>query len=204
MSEATGRRGKLYKLLLSPSYNENIQNFLHAAYRGGINSNQSTIVQLACTLFVQAGMQLSPQFIQQAAWWGNNTVQQTNFSDPNRTEAQIREWITQNTGEANCLSLDMTESPLNQIAVVSTMNFRSTWQRKFTFTHTQALSFTSPDGITLKVPTMYLRAEVNYAMVLLKRSRAPVFKADRPFNFILRQARTGSILFIGRLTNPTL
>ncbi|XP_032068889.1 serpin E3 [Thamnophis elegans] len=312
---------------------ENIQNFLHTAYKGGINSNQSTIVQLACTLFVQAGMQLSPQFIQQAAWWGNNTVQQTNFSDPNRTEAQIREWITQNTGEANCLSLDMTESPLNQIAVVSTMNFRSTWQRKFTFTHTQALSFTSPDGITLKVPTMYLRAEVNYgeflvgsldqisvveipyleekvsmfvvlpsnrrtslarietylsaqtfslwsstlrrtamdiflprfkiqnhldlkrilptlgitdmfeqteanfkgiseqgglyisevvhkakievtedgtkasgitAMVLLKRSRAPVFKADRPFNFILRQARTGSILFIGRLTNPTL
>lgn len=136
MSEATGRRGKLYKLLLSPPtvwpskdhgegnshlsgvtlyrydfspltpvirghflfLDENIQNFLHTAYKGGINSNQSTIVQLACSLFVQAGMQLSPQFIQQAAWWGNNTVQQTNFSDPNRTEAQIREWITRNTG----------------------------------------------------------------------------------------------------------
>lgn len=64
--------------------------------------------------------------------------------------------------EASCLSLDTIEFPLNQIAVVSTMNFRSTWQRKFTFTHTQALSFTTPNGITLKVPTMYLRAEVNY------------------------------------------
>lgn len=29
------------------------------------------------------------------------------------------------------------------------------------------------------------------AMVLLKRSRAPVFKADRPFLFLLRQTSTG-------------
>lgn len=29
------------------------------------------------------------------------------------------------------------------------------------------------------------------AMVLLKRSRAPVFKADRPFLFLLRQSNTG-------------
>lgn len=29
------------------------------------------------------------------------------------------------------------------------------------------------------------------AMVLLKRSRAPVFKADRPFLFLLRQINTG-------------
>lgn len=28
-------------------------------------------------------------------------------------------------------------------------------------------------------------------MVLLKRSRAPVFKADRPFLFLLRQTSTG-------------
>ncbi|XP_029141231.1 serpin E3 [Protobothrops mucrosquamatus] len=324
--------GQLKHALGYSIHDENVQNFLHTAYKEGINSNQSIIVHLACTLFVQAGMQLSPQFVQQAAWWGNNTVQQSNFSDPNRTKAQIREWITQNTGETSCLSLDTIESPLNQIAVVSTIHFRSTWQRKFSFTHTQALSFTTPDGITLKVPAMYLRAEVNYgefllgsldkisvveipyleekvsmfvvlpsnrrtslartetyfsaqtlslwsstlrrtamdivlprfkiqnhldlkwilpalgitdmfdqteanfkgiseqeglyisevfhkakievtedgtrasgitAMLLLKRSRAPVFKADRPFNFILRQARTGSILFIGRLTNPT-
>ncbi|XP_010285797.1 PREDICTED: serpin E3-like, partial [Phaethon lepturus] len=42
------------------------------------------------------------------------------------------------------------------------------------------------------------------AMVLLKRSRTPVFKADRPFTFFLRQANTGSVLFIGRVTNPSL
>ncbi|KAM5180564.1 serpin E3 [Mantella aurantiaca] len=46
------------------------------------------------------------------------------------------------------------------------------------------------------------RASGVTAMVLLKRSRMPVFKADRPFFFFLRQANSGSVLFIGRVTNP--
>lgn len=37
------------------------------------------------------------------------------------------------------------------------------------------------------------------AMVLLKRSRAPVFKADRPFLFLLRQINTGTSV---RLQQP--
>ncbi|KAE8299700.1 putative serpin E3 Precursor [Larimichthys crocea] len=46
------------------------------------------------------------------------------------------------------------------------------------------------------------KAAAATAMVLLKRSRAPVFKADRPFIFLLRQINTGSILFMGRVMNP--
>ncbi|XP_060909102.1 probable serpin E3 [Labrus mixtus] len=46
------------------------------------------------------------------------------------------------------------------------------------------------------------KAAAATAMVLLKRSRAPVFKADRPFLFLLRQINTGSILFMGRVMNP--
>ncbi|XP_071778579.1 putative serpin E3 [Centroberyx gerrardi] len=46
------------------------------------------------------------------------------------------------------------------------------------------------------------KAAAATAMVLLKRSRAPVFKADRPFLFLLRQVSTGSILFMGRVMNP--
>ncbi|XP_029936688.1 putative serpin E3 [Myripristis murdjan] len=46
------------------------------------------------------------------------------------------------------------------------------------------------------------KAAAATAMVLLKRSRAPVFKADRPFLFLLRQVNTESILFMGRVMNP--
>ncbi|XP_063049183.1 probable serpin E3 [Engraulis encrasicolus] len=47
------------------------------------------------------------------------------------------------------------------------------------------------------------KAAASTAMLLLKRSRAPVFKADRPFIFLLRHINTGSILFMGRVMNPT-
>ncbi|CAM4407317.1 unnamed protein product [Lepidochelys kempii] len=311
-----------------------VQDFLHTGYEEVTNSSQGPVVQLACALFVQAGVHLSPDFIEHTALWANSSLQKINFSEPNSTAAQINEWVTSNTegGEADCIHLDTAGSPLTQMAVVSTMYFKSMWQKKFSFTDTQSLSFTTAEGITLKVPTMYHTAVVNYgqfhttslerfsvaelpylgervsmfvvlpsdrttslsqieshlsakiitvwanslkrmkmdiflprfriqshfdlkmvlpalgitdmfdpteadfkgiseqgglyiseaihrakievteegakasgatAMVLLKRSRTPIFKADRPFIFFLRHANTGSVLFIGRVTNPS-
>ncbi|NWY01818.1 SERP3 protein, partial [Nothoprocta ornata] len=65
-------------------------------------------------------------------------------------------------GNVPSMSLETAASPLNQIAVVSTMYFKSTWQKKFSFMDTQMLPFTTAEGSTLKVPTMHHTAEVNY------------------------------------------
>uniref|UniRef100_A0A8D0GLE7 Serpin family E member 3 n=1 Tax=Sphenodon punctatus TaxID=8508 RepID=A0A8D0GLE7_SPHPU len=119
------------------------------------NSSQGTVVQLACALFVQAGVPLSPCFIQHVTLWANSILQQANFSEPNRTAAQIDAWVTSNIGAPGGGG-----SPA--MAVVSTMYFKSIWQRQFSFTDTQPLSFTTAEGFTLKVPTMYHNAEVNY------------------------------------------
>ncbi|KAM9246618.1 serpin E3 [Leptosomus discolor] len=311
-----------------------VQDFLHAVYEGAINSSQGTVVQLACSFFVDASVQLSPIFASRAVGWANSSLRQTNFTDPNRTTAQTQDWITGNLGDGDMhgMPLGSAVSPLSQVTLVSTMYFKSTWQKKFSFMDTQMLPFTTAEGSNLKVPTMHHTAEVNYgqfqtaalegfsvvelpylgeklsmflvlpshkrtslsrieshlsaktitlwanslkrtkmdiflprfsiqslldlktvfsalgirdafdpitanfkgiseqdslyvseaihkaeieitedgtkasgatAMVLLKRSRTPIFKADRPFTFFLRQANTGSVLFIGRVTNPS-
>ncbi|XP_009949270.1 PREDICTED: serpin E3, partial [Leptosomus discolor] len=75
-----------------------VQDFLHAVYEGAINSSQGTVVQLACSFFVDASVQLSPIFASRAVGWANSSLQQTNFTDPNRTTAQTQDWITGNLG----------------------------------------------------------------------------------------------------------
>ncbi|NXL63569.1 SERP3 protein, partial [Chordeiles acutipennis] len=128
------------------------------------DSSQGTVVQLAYAFFVDAGVQLSPRFAARAARWANISLQQTNFTDPNRTTAQIQEWITGNLGDGDVrgMPLENAGSPLSQVALVSTMYFKSMWQKKFSFMDTQMLSFTTAEGSNLKVPTMHHTAEVNY------------------------------------------
>ncbi|KFV83232.1 Serpin E3, partial [Struthio camelus australis] len=128
------------------------------------HSSQGTVVQLACSLFVQAGLQLSPLFVAHTVRWANSSLQQANFSYPNATAAQIQEWITSNIGDGDLhgMALETAASPLNQVTVVSTTYFKSTWQKKFSFMDTQILPFTTAEGLTLKVPTMHHTAEVNY------------------------------------------
>ncbi|OCT93059.1 hypothetical protein XELAEV_18016126mg [Xenopus laevis] len=306
---------------------------METIFSGLANSSQGTVIRLACALFVQTGTSFSPRFIEYAALWANSSLQLANFSEPGRTTTQINQWVRSNTGGGIQMVVPCNElGPMfTQIALVSTMSFKSIWKTKFSFTDTQTLPFISPDGSTIKVPMMHQTADVNYgqfetpslkgftvvelpyigdtvsmfvvrpsdrntplscieanltaksialwagsmkrikmdiflprfkvqshsdlrnvlpalgaadlfdpwkanfkgiseqsglyisqaihkaeievaesgtrasgvtAMVLLKRSRMPVFKANRPFFFFLRQASSGSILFIGRVTNP--
>ncbi|NXM34010.1 SERP3 protein, partial [Oxyruncus cristatus] len=145
-------------------HDQSVQDFLRTVYEGMSDSSQGTVVQLACSFFVDAGVQLSPHFAAHAARWANSSLQQTNFTDPNRTTAQIQEWISSNLadGDVRGIPLEAAGSLLSQVALVSTMYFRSMWQKKFSLMDTQMLPFTTSEGSTLKVPTMHHTAEVNY------------------------------------------
>uniref|UniRef100_A0A8C9A152 Serpin family E member 3 n=1 Tax=Prolemur simus TaxID=1328070 RepID=A0A8C9A152_PROSS len=46
------------------------------------------------------------------------------------------------------------------------------------------------------------KASAATALLLLKRSRIPIFKADRPFIIFLREPNTGFVFSIGRVSNP--
>ncbi|NXG64978.1 SERP3 protein, partial [Hemiprocne comata] len=145
-----------------------VQDLLQAAYEGATDSSQGTMVQLTCSFFMDASVELSPSFAARAARWANSSLQQSNFTDPNRTTAQIQGWITAHThtfladGDVRGVPLESAMSPLSQVTLVSTMYFKSMWQKKFSFMDTQMLPFTTAEGSTLKVPTMHQTAEVNY------------------------------------------
>ncbi|NWV27803.1 SERP3 protein, partial [Origma solitaria] len=143
-------------------HGNSVQDFLHTGDEGVADSSQGTVVQLGCSLSVDAGVQLSPNFAAQAARWANSSLQQSNLSHPNATQTQ--EWTTADTAgeDVRGLTQESAGSPLSQVTLVSTLYFRSMWQKKFSFMDTQMLPFTTPEGSTLKVPTMHHTAEVNY------------------------------------------
>ncbi|NXH90451.1 SERP3 protein, partial [Edolisoma coerulescens] len=136
--------------------------FLHTVDEAVTDSIQGTVVQLGCSLFVGVGVQLSPDFAARAARWANSSLLQNNLTDPNTTHTQ--EWITPDPADGNVhgMTLESAGSSLSQVTLVSTLYFRSMWQNKFSFMDTQMLPFTTPEGSTLKVPTMHHTAEVNY------------------------------------------
>lgn len=65
-------------------------------------------------------------------------------------------------GDVRGMTLESAGSSLSQLTLVSTLYFRSMWQKKFSLMDSQMLPFTTPEGSTLKVPTMHHTAEVNY------------------------------------------
>ncbi|NXD95116.1 SERP3 protein, partial [Chaetorhynchus papuensis] len=139
-----------------------LTDFLHTVDEAVTDSIQDTVVQLGCSLFVDVGVQLLPDFAERAARWANSSLLQTNLTDPNTTHTQ--EWVTTDPADGNVrgMTLGSTGSSLSQVTLVSTLYFRSMWQKKFSFMDTQLLPFTTPEGLTLKVPTMHHTAEVNY------------------------------------------
>ncbi|NXY60005.1 SERP3 protein, partial [Callaeas wilsoni] len=136
--------------------------FLHTVNEAVTDSSRGTVVQLGCFLFVDAGVRLSPDFAERAARWANSSLLQTNLTDPNTTHTE--EWITTDPadGDVRGMMSESAGSSLSQVTLVSTLYFRSMWQKKFSFMDTQMLPFTTPEGSTLKVPTMHHTAEVNY------------------------------------------
>lgn len=71
-----------------------VREFLHAVYATLSNSSQSTKMEVTCTLFVQAGMPLSPCFVEQVSWWDNCSLEPANLSEPNSTTIQAEEWTS--------------------------------------------------------------------------------------------------------------
>ncbi|GAB5566318.1 serpin E3 isoform X1 [Prionailurus iriomotensis] len=117
---------------------QRVKQFLHTVYATLPNSGRGTKMELACTLFVQAGTPLSPCFVEQISQWANSSLEPANLREPNSTSIGVNEWASRQ------------------------MTGTSTWRQRFSSRDTQLLPFTCAPGLVLQVPMMYQMAEVNY------------------------------------------
>uniref|UniRef100_G1LZX1 Serpin family E member 3 n=1 Tax=Ailuropoda melanoleuca TaxID=9646 RepID=G1LZX1_AILME len=159
----TGRQ--LAQALGYTVHDQRVNEFLHAVYATLPNSGQGTKMELACTLFVQAGTPLSPCFVEQISRWANSSVEPAHLSEPDGTSLRASEWASRKiTGDepGGTVWEHGGGAALARLALVSTMSFQSTWRQRFSSADTQLLPFTGAQGLVLQVPMMYQMAEVNY------------------------------------------
>ncbi|XP_062959172.1 serpin E3 [Cynocephalus volans] len=159
-------------------HDQRVRDFLHAVYATLPTSSQGAEMELACTLFVQEGTQLSPCFVEQVSWWANSSLEPAPMSanlselgEPNGTTDQASEGVPRQTAggrlqgpsEGPGGSLwEQVGAAFPQLVLVSAMSFQSTWQKRFSSTDTQLLPFTGAQGLVFQVPMMYQTAEVNH------------------------------------------
>ncbi|XP_004399518.1 PREDICTED: serpin E3 [Odobenus rosmarus divergens] len=161
----TGRQ--LARALGYAVHDQRVKEFLRTVYATLPNSGQGTKMELACTLFVQAGTPLSPCFVEHISRWANSSVEPAHLSEPNSTGSQANEWASRkikgdDAGGPTWEHGSSGGGAFAQLALVSTMSFQSTWRQRFSSTDTQLLPFTGTQGLVLQVPMMYQMAEVNY------------------------------------------
>ncbi|XP_048397066.2 probable serpin E3 isoform X1 [Stegostoma tigrinum] len=158
-------------------HDSRVRHFLQSMYGDLANSTLTPTIHLACGLFVEANMQLSSHFSEDTAAWLNGSLQRVNLSNPNETAVLINKWVTtKSQGEIkDFMPQPMARASLTQIAVISTVYFKSTWENQFSTSKTQHLSFTRADGSVVKVPMMYQTSTVNYGQVKTKSNQR--FKA---------------------------
>ncbi|XP_032258512.1 serpin E3 [Phoca vitulina] len=164
---AQGNTGQqLARALGYAIHDQRVKEFLRTVYATLLNSGQGTKMELACTLFVQAGTPLSPCFVEHISQWANSSIEPAHLSELNGTGSQANEWasgkIKGDDAGGPTWERGGGGGAFAQLALVSTMSFQSTWRQRFSSTDTQLLPFTGAQGLVLQVPMMYQMAEVNY------------------------------------------
>ncbi|XP_036349365.2 serpin E3 [Ochotona princeps] len=146
---------------------------LHAMYTSFSNSGRTSEMELACTLFVQAGTSLSPCFVERVSGWANSSLQPADPSEPSGATTKMNDMDSKRTSGKRTFFSEGPSSSLweqmgatsAQLTIVSTMSFQSTWQKAFSSTDSQLLPFTCANGRILQVPMMHQMAEVNYGQL---------------------------------------
>ncbi|KAI4538721.1 hypothetical protein MG293_010988 [Ovis ammon polii] len=161
----TGRQ--LAQALGYTVHDPKVREWLRAVYAVLPSTSPGAKLELACILYVQTGTPLTPCFVEQVSRWANSSLELANLREPNSTAMLANGWgPRQTTGDGPVGSASGSGGGVEsaQLVLVSTMSFQSAWRHQFSFSDTQLLPFTCPQGLALEVPMMYQMAEVNHVL----------------------------------------
>ena len=137
-----------------------------------------------------------PDFVEHIGDRYDGGLEQVDFvGDAEGARARINGWVeTATEGRVVDLLPPDAVSAATRLAIVNAVPFRGTWARPSVF-H-QAFVAVDEEGTEAAAATGAVMLPVSAS------PPPPVFRADRPFLFLIRAVATGDVVFLGRLVDP--
>ncbi|KAM9192763.1 serpin E3 [Dugong dugon] len=182
-----GTRRQLEDALGYTVHNQRVRDFLHSVYATLPNSSHGAEMELASTLFVQAGTPLSPCFMDQVSRWAGSSLELASLSEPNHTTVQGNQQASEQMASKKNPLVKVTRAALGPCGAVwrraaglgsecliiagkqspdrtsgSIQPYSAKIKSMVFSNNTRLLPFTCAEGLVLQVPMIYQMAEVNY------------------------------------------
>ena len=149
---------------------------INASYEMLIEALQSlddeVIFEIANAIYYAEGFSVKPGFLELNETVYDAKVESLNFSAPSAVET-INSWVAEKTRDKIPQIIEQL-NPLDRMVLLNAIYFNGIWSQQFDEEGTHKLDFIKSEEVTLKVPMMNKREELEYtANDLFKAIRMP-------------------------------
>ncbi|XP_051873161.1 neuroserpin [Pristis pectinata] len=125
--------------------------------------HQQYVMEVANSLFVREGFQLSDNYLQMLKRYFGASVENVDFNHPSSVADLINEWV-QNQTDSKIQSLLSEEdfSALAHVVLVNAIYFKGNWKSPFRAEHTHTFPFTKDDESEIQIPMMHQQGDFFY------------------------------------------
>ncbi|XP_062900950.1 neuroserpin [Mobula hypostoma] len=137
--------------------------FFHDLSQSMKADHQQYVMEVANSLFVQEGFQLSDNYLQMLNRYFSANAENVDFNHPSSVADLINEWVKNRT--ASKIQNLLSEKDLNALArivLVNAIYFKGNWKSPFRAEHTHTFPFTKDDESEIQIPMMHQQDDFFY------------------------------------------
>ncbi|XP_059802732.1 neuroserpin [Hypanus sabinus] len=137
--------------------------FFHDLSQSMKADHQQYVMEVANSLFVQEGFQLSDNYLHMLNRYFSASAENVDFNHPSSVADLINEWVKNQT--ASKIQNLLSRKDLNALAHVVLVNaiyFKGNWKSPFRAEHTHTFPFTKDDESEIQIPMMHQQDDFFY------------------------------------------
>ncbi|XP_072110683.1 neuroserpin [Mobula birostris] len=137
--------------------------FFHDLSQSMKADHQQYVMEVANSLFVQEGFQLSDNYLRMLNRYFSASAENVDFNHPSSVADLINEWVkNQTVSKIQNLLSEKDLNALAHIVLVNAIYFKGNWKSPFRAEHTHTFPFTKDDESEIQIPMMHQQDDFFY------------------------------------------